>query len=72
MSNSVAEMTKDELREMIEDTLERKLIELLGDPDEGLELRTSVREQLLRQQKLVAHGERGESLDDVVQRLGLA
>jgi hypothetical protein len=29
-------MTKGELREMIEASVERKLLELLGDPDEGL------------------------------------
>ena len=64
-------MSKDELREMSEATLEQKLLELLGDPDEGLEIRESVRERLLRQQKAVAAGERGEPFEDVVHRLGL-
>ena len=64
-------MSRDELREMIEVTLEQKLLELLGDPDEGLEIRKSVRERLLRQQKAVAAGERGEPLEDVTRRLGL-
>ena len=71
MTVSVAQMSKDELREMIEVTLEQKLLELLGDPDEGLEIRVSVRERLLRQQKAVAAGERGEPFEDVVRRLGL-
>ena len=71
MTVSVAQMSRDELREMIEVTLEQKLLELLGDPDEGLEIRESVRERLLRQQKAVAAGERGEPLEDVVSRLGL-
>ena len=71
MTVSVAQMSRDELREMIEVTLEQKLLELLGDPDEGLEIRESVRERLLRQQKAVAAGERGEPLEDVVRRLGL-
>jgi hypothetical protein len=69
--NTVAQMTKDELREMIEAILEQKLIELLGDPDEGLSLRKSVRERLLRQKRAVAKGERGEPLEEVEQRLGL-
>jgi len=64
-------MSRDELREMIEVTLEQKLLELLGDPDEGLEIRESVRERLLRQQEAVAAGERGEPFEDVVRRLGL-
>ena len=71
MTVSVAQMSRDELREMIEVTLEQKLLELLGDPDEGLEIRGSVRERLLRQQKAVATGERGEPFEDVVRRLGL-
>jgi hypothetical protein len=71
MSITVAQMSKDELREMIEVTIEQKLLELLGDPDEGLEIRKSVRERLLRQKKAVAAGERGEPFEDVVRRLGL-
>ena len=71
MSVTVAQMSKDELREMIEVTIEQKLLELLGDPDEGLEIRRSVRERLLRQKKAVAVGERGEPFEDVVRRLGL-
>ncbi len=71
MTVSVAQMSRDELREMIEVTLEQKLLELLGDPDEGLEIRESVRERLLRQQKAVAAGERGEPFEGVVSRLAL-
>jgi hypothetical protein len=64
-------MTKEQLREMIGDTVEEKLRELLGDPDEGLALRRALRARLLRQRREVAGGERGESLDDVVRKLGL-
>jgi len=68
---TVAEMTKEELREIIEITIEQKLLELLGDPDEGLPIREAVRERLLRQKQAVASGERGEPFEDVVRRLGL-
>jgi hypothetical protein len=64
-------MTKNELREMIEATIEQKLVELLGDPDEGLPLRKLVRDRLLRQKQAVATGERGEPFENVVWRLGL-
>lgn len=67
----VAQMTKDELREMIETTVEQKLLELLGDPDEGLPIRKTVRDRLLRQRQAVAGGERGEPFKDVIRRLGL-
>jgi hypothetical protein len=70
MAVTVAQMTRSELREMIERIVEEKLLELLGDPDEGLQFRKSVRERLLRQRKAVAAGERGELLEEVVARLG--
>jgi len=64
-------MTKGELKELIEITIEEKLLELLGDPDEGLLLRKSIRDRLLRQKQAVAAGERGAPLEDVTRRLAL-
>ncbi len=71
MTTTVAQMTVGELREMIETAVEQKLLELLGDPDEGLSIRKSVQDRLLRQKLAVSKGERGESFEDVVRRLGL-
>ena len=71
MATTVAQMTKSELREVIESVVEQKLLELLGDPDEGLPIRKSVRDRLLRQKQAVAAGERGEPFEDVARRLGL-
>jgi hypothetical protein len=64
-------MTKEQLRQMIGETVEEKLIELLGDPDEGLAIRRALHARLLRQRRKVTSGERGESLDDVARKLGL-
>jgi len=72
MTDLMSEMTRDELREMLETLIEQKLIEMLGDPDEGLELREEIRERLLRQKKGVASGKRGEGLEDVAKRLDLS
>jgi len=71
MANTVAQMTKEELKEVIEQSIEQKLLELLGDPDQGLEIRKSISERLLRQKLQVARGDRGEPLEDVLGRLGL-
>jgi hypothetical protein len=71
MNVTVAQMSKDELTDLIATTVEQKLLELLGDPDEGMELRQSVRERLIRQKKAISAGERGDAFDDVVQRFGL-
>jgi hypothetical protein len=71
MATTVARMTKHELKEIIESTVEQKLLELLGDPDQGLVLKKTVKDRLLRQRKAVVSGQRGESLAVVVKRLGL-
>ncbi len=73
--DTVAQMSQAEFKRMVEAvveaSIEQKLVELLGDPDESLAIREDVRERLLRQRQLVASGERGQSLNDVVQALGL-
>ena len=46
MAATVARMTKHELKEIIESTVEQKLLELLGDPDQGLVLRKTVKDRL--------------------------
>ena len=52
-------------------TVEQKLLDLLGDPDQGLVLRKTVKDRLLRQRKAVASGQRGKSLAVIVKRWGL-
>ena len=71
MAKTVADMTAKELRELVSSLVEEKLVQLLGDPDQDLVLRESVRKRLLRQKRAVAKGERGESLETVVRRLKL-
>ena len=69
MSTSVAQMTKEELAQMLSNVVEKKLIELLGDPDEALVLKDSIRKRLIRQKKAVAKGERGTEFTEVRKRL---
>jgi hypothetical protein len=71
MASKISEMTTAELKELIEAVIEQKLLELLGDPDEGMSLKKSVRERLLRQKRAVARGERGVPFEEVVRKLGL-
>lgn len=70
-TEALIQLSKNELMEMIETIVEQRLMELLKDPDNGLQLRAEVRHRLLAQQQAVAAGERGELLDDVIQQLGL-
>ena len=71
MAANVSELSTDELREIIGSVVEQKLKEMLGDPDEGFEIRAEVQNRLLRQKKTVANGERGKELDKVAKRFGI-
>jgi hypothetical protein len=74
VTDTVGQMTKEEFKKMVrvivEAAVEQKLLKILGDPDEGLDLREAVRDRLLRQKQAVAAGERGLPFEDVVQKLG--
>ena len=56
---------------MIEATVEQKLLEILGDPDDTLEIQNAVRERLTQQMVYVTSGEYGKPIEDVIQDLGL-
>ena len=71
MATMVARMTERKLKEMIETTVERKLLELLGDPDAGYVLKPALPKRLLRHKRKVRSAERGEPLAELAQRLGL-
>ena len=51
MAANVGQLSTDELREIIGSVVEQKLKEMLGDPDEGFEIRAEVQNRLLRQKK---------------------
>lgn len=70
MAETVAQMTPAELQAMIENVIEEKFVELLGDPDEGLEVREELIEQLRQQQQRVAAGDRGRPMSEIVKELG--
>lgn len=72
MSKIVAEMTAEELKELVGLAVQQKLVELFGDPDEGLVIREPIRKRLLRQKRAVARSERGEPFEDIVRRRKLA
>ncbi len=64
-------MSKRELTHIISNVVEQKLIELFGDPDEGLLLKENFRKRLARQKKAVAKGERGTDLKSIRKQLSL-
>jgi hypothetical protein len=71
MSNTVIQVSKQELTQLISNAVEQKLVELFGDPDEGLSMKENVRRRLLGQKRAVAKGDRGADLNTVRKQLGL-
>ncbi len=74
-NDRVAQMTQAEFKEMLESvveaTVEEKLLEILGDPDDGLDLRVAVRDRLIRQKEAVVKGQYGQPMEDLARELGL-
>ncbi len=71
MSTKVSELTVEELKQIIEEAVESRLSELLGDPDEGLELREEVKARLKRSLQAQGRGSRGILGQEVAAELGL-
>lgn len=68
---TIAQLTVPQLEALIESAVERKMLELFGDPDKGLEFRPGVKAKLRRSMAAVKHGERGKSAQAVAKELGL-
>jgi hypothetical protein len=71
MSARVAELTVDELKQIIQEAVEQKLSEMLSDPDEGLELREEIKARLLHSLEAERRGARGIPAQEVAAQLGL-
>jgi hypothetical protein len=71
MSITVAELSVDEFKLVIETTVEQKLLEMLGDPDEGLELREEIKKRLQCTMEAEQKGTRGIPAQEVAARLDL-
>ncbi len=71
MPSMVVHLSKKEFAQVVSTAVEQKLVELFGDPDDGLVLKESLRKRLVRQRKAVTKGDRGEEFSVVRKRLGL-
>ena len=69
MSTIVAELTVEEFKQIVEEAVERKLSEMLGDPDEGLELRPEIEQRLRRSLTYAAAGGKTLSLEEAIARV---
>jgi hypothetical protein len=67
----VKDLTTDELKALIRETVTEILEEFLDDPDKGKEIRPELKQQLLESRQRRANGARAISAEEVAQRFGL-
>jgi hypothetical protein len=68
---TLSRMTVEELREVVEEAVERKLTEMLSDPDKGRTLRSTVERRLRRSVQATRRGARGVPAAEVAKKYGL-
>jgi hypothetical protein len=71
LSTHVSDLTVDELKALVRETIEQTLAEFLTDPDKGLALHQGMKTNLERSIKAVREGGVLYSADEVAKNLGL-
>ena len=69
---NIADLTVDEFRLLIREVVAQTIVEVLGDPDQGLELREDIKVQLQDSIARVQGGEKTVSAQEVAAKLGLS
>ncbi len=69
MMVKVKELSVEQLKTLIQEAVEEKLQEILGDPDQGLELREEIRERIEHSLERV---EQSIPIEQVAEEIGLA
>ena len=59
-------LTLESIKELVDELVDEKLLQILKDPDEGLELREEIKNRLRRSLKSQEDGERGVLLENVM------
>jgi signal recognition particle GTPase len=67
----VKELTVEQFKDLVQEAVEEKLEEIIGDPDLGLELREEIKERLRSSLAARQRGEKGIPMDEVARRAGL-
>ena len=64
----VKELTVEQFKDLIQEAIEEKLEEIIGDPDLGLELREDIKERLRNSLAARQRGEKGIPIEEVATR----
>ena len=71
MHNTLSDITIDDLKEIIEETVEKKFYEILNDDDLGLKLKETVKQRLRYQEEMILQGSKGRNFDEVLNEIGI-
>ena len=71
LGNKVSDLTIDEFRAIIRETVRQTLAEMLADPDDGLALQDGIEKALKHSVKAVQEGGTTYAAEDVAKKLGL-
>jgi len=64
----VKELTVEQFKDLVQEAIEEKLEEIIGDPDLGLELREDIKERLRNSLAARQRGEKGIPIEEVATR----
>jgi hypothetical protein len=67
----VKDLTIEELKLLIQETVAETIQSLIADPDEGKQIKPEVKQQLLQSLQRTQAGERGIPAEEVAKKLGL-
>lgn len=67
----VKELSTEQLKALIQEAVEEKLQEVLGDPDQGLGLKEKVKERLKHSLAAMERGDEGIPVEQVAKEVGL-
>ncbi len=67
----VKDLSKEELRALVHEAVEEALLELLGDPDQGLAVREEIKERLKRSLARSQQGVQAMTAAEVAEKAGL-
>lgn len=70
--STVADLTIEQFKDLIREVVIQTLLEVFGDPDEGLELRDDFKVKLQQSLARVQAGDKTIPVEEVAARLGLS
>ncbi len=69
MNATTLDITSEELTALVKNIVDERIIELIGDPEDDLEINDELKARLINQRKEADNGDFGIPFDEVLKRL---